>query len=207
MGLLSGSITASHFRTNEPPPKDFRDKVVKNMATNGFQDIDPAKNPELSFGWVQAFEPTERITALEQVVLGNYLVGIVRRDTKTVAPAALKLEVRKALASARQERKSGRPLTKEQVQDIRVGVRNKLLKTATPSTALLEMAWNFTTGDVFFSSTATKPCQEFVDLFERTFGLFLEKVTAYSRAEAYSLKVSRPLDLDVIERTLFTGQN
>jgi hypothetical protein len=204
MGLFTGSITTSRYKLDQTPPADFRDKILRCVAQHAFKEIDPSKNPELSYGWVQPMDPGERITSLEQLVVGRYIVATVRRDTKTVAPAQLKIAVRRALSeAARDRRSSGRPLTREQVQDIRITVRNRLLNSATPSTALYEMAWNFETGDIWYSTTSSKPCQEFVDLFESTFGMFIERVSAGTRAADYCKKVELETDLDGLERTLF----
>jgi hypothetical protein len=173
------------------------------MAGHAFRDIDPNKNLELSYGWVQAMDPGERITSLDQLVVGRYIVATVRRDSKAVTPALLKLEIRKALSAAARDKRSGRNLSREQVQDIRVAVRNKLLLAATPTTALFEMVWNYESGDVWYSTTASKPITEFVDLFEQTFGVFIEKVTAYTRADQYATRERLDVDLDGLERTVF----
>jgi hypothetical protein len=204
MGLFSGSITTSRYRIADTMPPDFKDKMLKSIAIHAFRDIDPNKNPELSYGWVQAMDPGERITSLDQVVVGRYVVATVRRDTKSVAPAQLKMEVRRALSeAARDKRTGGRALSREQVLDIRVAVRNKLLLSTAPTTALYEMAWNYENGDVWYSTTSSKPNQEFVDLFEQTFGVFIERVTAYTRAEQFLAKGGVEYDLDSIERTIF----
>lgn len=182
MGLLSGTFTYRKFIVDEELPGDFKEKLVKTLPRHVFREINPKVNPEFSIGWVNAFDPTDHSLNLEKVLFGKYIILGLRKDRKSVPGAILKAEITAAIRAQMRERK-GRKLSREEIASLKEMVKEKLLENISPTTALFEAVWNYETREVYFSSTATKPITEFIDLFQETFELTLLEQTLVSRAE------------------------
>ncbi len=71
-------------------------------------------------------------------------------------------------------------LPKRRREDIKEGVKLRLLKRAIPGTRVYDMVWNYNTGDVLFGCTNTKLCDEFQELFMKTFELHLLALCPYT---------------------------
>lgn len=196
MGLYSGTFTFRKFRLTDDIPSDFQQNLAKSLARFAFREINPQTNPEFSIGWVLPFDPLDSALPVEKVVLGKYILLGIRRDKKNVSMPMLKAHVTEALRAKRSER-GGRKLSKEEINEVRDHAKDKLLNSISPVTNFYEMAWNFETGEVFFSAQAAKPAAEFAELFEETFKLGLEEINLVTRTEDYI--VDKGLGLELID--------
>src|SRR5690606_29672901 len=129
-------------------------------------------NPEYSIGWVPPFDPLDTNLTVEKVVLGKYILLGIRRDKKNISAPMLKAQIAEALRAKRRER-NGRKLSKEETNEIRELVKDKMIRSVSAVTNFFEMARNFETGEVYFASQAAKAATEFAELFEETFKLSL----------------------------------
>lgn len=202
MALFSGTFTYRKFRVADELPKDFQQNLAKSLQRFAFREINPQTNPEFSIGWVQPFEPLDQGLPLEKVVLGKYILLGIRRDKKSVSIPMLKAQITEALRAKRRER-NGRKLSKEEINETRDFVKDKLLASITPVTNFYEMVWNYETGEIFFSAQAAKPATEFVELFEETFKISLEEINLVSRTEDYITEHNLGIELIDIEATHF----
>lgn len=202
MSLFSGTFTYRKFRIVDDIPADFQQDLAKSLARFAFREINPQANPEFSIGWVQPFDPLDANLTVENVVLGKYILLGIRRDKKSLSMPMLKAQIAEAIRAKRRER-NGRKLSKEEINETRDLVKDKLLNSQTPVTNFYEMMWNYETGDVFFSAQATKPAAEFAELFEETFKLSLEEINLVTRTEDYIVDKGISLELIDIEPTNF----
>ena len=202
MSLFSGTFTYRKFRLADDIPSDFQQNLAKSLQRFAFREINPQTNPEYSIGWVQPFEPLESTLPVEKVVLGKYILLGIRRDKKNVSMPMLKAQINDAIRAKRRER-SGKKLSKEEINETRDFVKDKLLASISPVTNFYEMMWNYESGEVFFSAQATKPAAEFAELFEETFKLSLEEINLVTRTESYIAHHNLGLELIDIEPTNF----
>lgn len=202
MGLFSGSFTFRKFRVVDDIPGDFQQTLAQNLARYAFREINPQTNPEYSIGWVPPFDPLDGNLAVEKVVLGKYILLGLRRDKKSISAPMLKAQIGEALRAKRQER-SGRKLSKEEINEVRELVKDRMIRSVSPVTNFFEMAWNFETGEVYFSSQATKAATEFAELFEETFKLGLEEMNLVARTEDFIFRKGIGLELVDLEATNF----
>ena len=184
MGLINGSITYKIYRIEDDLPKDLKETISTNLAKFAFREINPKTNPEMSIGWVNAFNPIDTRLTIEKVMQGKYIILGLRKDRKSLPAALLKAQLNEALRAQIRERR-GRKLSREEVASLKETVKEQMLAAVSPTTNLYEAVWNFETGDVYFSAQAGKIAAEFAELFEQTFGLSLTEVTLPTRAEAY----------------------
>lgn len=203
MALFSGTFTFKKFRVVDEIPKEFQQNLAKSLERFAFRDINPQTNPEFSIGWVQPFDPLEPGLPVEKVVLGKYILLGIRRDKKNISLPMLKAQINEAIRAKRRER-SGRKLSKEEINETRDFVKDKMLASVTPVTTFYEMVWNYETGEVYFSAQATKPAAEFSELFEETFKLSLEEINLVTRTEGYIAEKGLNLELIDIEPAHFS---
>lgn len=196
MGIFGGSFTFKKFRVMDDIPSEFQQDLAKNLARFAFREINPQTNPEYSIGWVPPFDPLATNLAVENVVLGKYILLGIRRDKKNISAPMLKAQTTEALRAKRRER-NGRKLSKEETNEIRDLVKDNMIRSVSPVTNFFEMAWNFETGEVYFSSQAAKAATEFAELFEETFKLSLEEMNLVARTEDYI--ASKGLGLELMD--------
>lgn len=202
MGLFSGSFTFRKFRVMDEIPREFQQELALSLSRFAFRDINPQTNPEYSIGWVPPFDPLDGNLAVEKVVLGKYILLGIRKDKKSISAPMLKAQITEALRAKRRER-NGRKLSKEETNEIRDLVKDKLLRSVSPVTTFLEMAWNFETGEVYLSSQSAKAATEFAELFEETFKLTLEDMNLVARTEDYIARKGLGLELVDLEPSNF----
>ncbi|MGB9690886.1 MAG: recombination-associated protein RdgC [Candidatus Sumerlaeaceae bacterium] len=202
MGLINGSVTYRKFRVADSLPKGFHEKLLMGLQRHAFREIDPKNNPEQSIGWVNPSDPFDADLTLDKVLVGDWLLLGMRWDRKTVPSLLLKSRIAEKIRASLAERRQ-RKLSREEVQQIRQGVKEALLATVAPTTAVYEALWNLKTGIVFFSAHATRVVDHFVDLFEDTTGLGLDELTLVSRTEDFCDRTALECDFEALEETNF----
>ncbi len=202
MSLFSGTFSYRKFRVADDIPKDFQQSLAHSLARFAFREINPQTNPELSIGWVQPFDPLDSGLPVEKIVLGKYILLGIRRDKKNVSMPMLKAQITDAIRAKRGERK-GRKLSKEEINEVRDLVKDKLMKSISPITNFYEMVWNYETSEVYFSAQAAKAATEFTELFEETFKLSLEEINLVSRTETYIAEKNLGIELIDLEPANF----
>jgi hypothetical protein len=202
VGFLSGPITFRKFRIEEPLSKNFKDAASQSLARHAFREINPKTNPEMSIGWVNAFDPVDTRLGLDKVLFGKYVILGVRKDRKSLSAALMKARMTETMKAHAREHK-GRKLSPQEIVGMRETIKIKMLAEVTPSTTFYEMVWNYETQEVFFSALGSKICSEFADLFQETFELTLTESSIASRAEALIDREGLGLDLSTVEAAHF----
>lgn len=202
MGIINGSVTYRKFLVDEELPKDFKELLEHQLPRHRFREIDPKTNPELSIGWVNAFNPLDTNLGTEKIVFGKYLILGIRKDKKTIAGPLLKAQLNEAVKAQVRERK-GRKLSRAEVAELKDNVKQALLARLTPSTTLFEMVWNYETQEVLFSSQSAAAGVELADLFQETFQLTLVETSLATRTERYINDTGVNMDLAAVEPAHF----
>ncbi len=204
MGLISGTVTYRKFRITDSIPKGFHEKLGLGLQRHAFREINPNSNPEQSVGWVNPSDPFDSDLTLDKVLIGDWILLGMRWDRKTVPTLLLKSRMAEKIRSTLSERRQ-RKLSREEVQQIRQSVKDALLSTVAPNTAVYDVLWNLKTGAVFLSAHATRVVDQFVDLFEETTSLGLEEITLVSRTEDFCDREGVECDLENLEETIFVS--
>ncbi len=200
MGILHGTATYRKFRVTDPLPKSFHEKLVQGLQRYGFREIDPKKNPEQSIGWVNAADPFDADLNLDKILYGDWVLIGLRWDRKSVPALLLKARTAERIRAVLAERRL-RKLSREEIAQIRITVKETLLASVAPTTAVYEVLWHLSSGQVYLSTHATRVADNFVDLFEETTGLALEEETIVSRVEDFADRTGHDIDLEDLEET------
>ena len=208
MGAFQGGLTYRQYRVNQHLPPKWQKKVQEGLSRHLAKEIDPSGDDERSVGWCNAHFALDTSISLEQCLYNEYVVIGVRIDTLVVPKRLL------AVYCEREERRAMQELKKEVLSryeraEIRDKVEETLRKKVLPSIKTAEVVWNWETGYVRFFNTSKSLNEEFVELFEESFGLTLTPEFAYTLAHDPSLGLSAELlkALDTAEPNAYVDQD
>lgn len=208
MGTFQGGLTYRQYRVNQALPPKWQNKVQDGLSKHLAKEIDPSGDEDRSLGWCNAHFALDTSISLEQCLYNEYIVVGMRIDTLVVPKSLL------AVYCEREERRAMQELKKEVLSryeraEIREAVETTLRKKVLPSIKTAEIVWNWETGYVRFFNTSKGLNEEFIELFEESFGLTLTPEYAYTLAHDPTLGLSAELlkALDSKEPKAFVDQD
>jgi hypothetical protein len=169
MGLKKGAFSFSRFGVSSPLPGNFAELFDEKIKSFAFRDFFPV-NEEKALGWTGLQDILDGEFSYAAHTLGDYRVFSLRIDRKTVPSALLRLRFLEAERNMLAERET-KKLYKEEKEALREGIRQDLLKQASPIPSLLDVCWSLTEGKIYFSSHAENVLQDFQDFFRETFAI------------------------------------
>jgi DNA recombination-dependent growth factor C len=181
MGFIKGAVTLTRYRVEDELPEDFRETLKERIESHAFRRLDEDSLEERSSGWVDILDTLQVGFVGDEFSKEPYLALSFRVDTRTVPPRALRQYCREAEEEVK-AREDLDFLNKKRREEIRDGVRARLLRRAIPRSNTYDMVWDLTSGMVFFGSTNSKICDEFTEHFFATFDLRLASLHPYSSA-------------------------
>ncbi len=179
MGLISGSGSFSRYRVTGEPAKDFLEGLDERINRYTFQNLTEESTHERSSGWVNIMDMFDNRFSELQFLKEPYIAMSMRVDERKIPATALK----QYCLEAEERIKANEDLdflSKRRRADIKEGVKLRLLKRAIPVSKVYDMIWNYTTGQVVFGCTNTKLCDEFQELFLKTFDFHLLALCPYT---------------------------
>lgn len=203
MGFLSASTSCVRYRILDDIPKGLWPRAGELLQQHSFQDIDQSSE-ERSFGWVSFDNMLDNAFVSAPLYKGEYLAFALRVDTRRISPAVFKKHYQLALEdlSAKLKEQGKKFIGREQKQELRDQVRQRLMGRTLPIPAVFDVIWNPSTNRVLFASTQEKMRLLFEDLFTLTFELHLEPLTPFYLAWERLTPEQRPL-LNNYEPALF----
>jgi len=181
MGLLRGSASFSRYFVNGSPPEDYLDEYAQNIDRYSFRGFDESSDAERSIGWVSIMNIFDTAFEQKQFHMHPYLSLSFRVDIRKVPSNALKQHCLEAEHKIKiMEHLEYIP--KERRKELKEFTLNQLIKRAIPRTNTYDMIWDVETSMLIFGSTAAKICDEFAEIFFKTFDLKLSPVFPYSIA-------------------------
>lgn len=205
MGAFSGGLTFRQYYVNEPLPAGWAESFREGIRKNACEEVDPAGEADRTIGWCDARFPLDTDLEPEQYLFDDHIVLGLRTDTLTVPGPLLKLhteaEIRKLIKEQGREdlNRYERAEVKERV---RLVLRSKIL----PSVKSVDMVWSLQTQIVRFFASSEKANQEFMELFEESFGLQLVPDSPYTAAlygKGIALDDAQKAALDRVEPAAF----
>ena len=181
MGLVFGSGNFTRFMVDTNPPEDYLETFPQKIARFAFRGLDETSDDERSTGWVNILDMFDSGFAGMEYFKDPCIALSWRVDSRNIPSKALMQYCREAeeRIKASEELEN---IRKKRRQEIKEGVRIKLLKRAIPRSNTYDMIWNLQSGIVFFGATSNKLCDEFAEYFLMTFGLHLKTVFPYTIA-------------------------
>lgn len=184
MGFASGSVSFRRFTVVGKQPKAFDQAVLDKLAELTLKESEFGVPEEEEWGWSGGRHVFDAQFSFEHNVFADALHFALRIDTNKV-PASLKkaYQLIEEYAAA-----AGNPsgfISKGQKKDVKDVVRRKVdedLKSGKfRRSKLLSVLWDLPTNTVY-SPASGASFEKLGEIFERTFGLKLEPVTAGSLA-------------------------
>ena len=201
MGALEGSLTFKTFHVNGEPPNDFHEAFLRALQSHFFEPLSPVGEEERSVGWVPAQDPIAEEFTRDQVFFNQYIVFAMRIDKWALPSAWVKAMLKKAIAErlpeltqeeAQKQKEEGklRPtakLSKREKDKVKLEVITDLKHKILPAMKVIDVVWNIAECSVRFWSTSQAVCDEFVELFEATFGVTLDADSPFMMAQHLGL--------------------
>jgi len=181
MGLLRGSASFSRYFVNGTPPGNYLDEYAQNIERYSFRGFDESSDEDRAIGWVSIMNIFDTAFEQKQFHMHPYLGLSFRVDTRRVPSNALKQHCFEAEHKIK-VMEHLEYLPKERRKELKEITMNQLLKRAIPRTNTYDMIWNVNESMLAFGSTNNKICDEFVEIFFKTFDLKLSPVFPYSFA-------------------------
>jgi DNA recombination-dependent growth factor C len=194
MGLIIGSGSFSRYRVKGEPPKDFLEGLAERIGRHAFRNLTEDSTQERSAGWANVMDMFDSRFSELEFLKEPYIAMSMRVDERKIPATALKqysLEAEERIKAA----ENLDFLPKRRRADIKEGVKLRLLKRAIPGSKVYDMVWNYSTGSVLFGCTNTKLCDEFQELFLKTFELHLLAMCPYTLGSGFLEKKGDSPDL------------
>jgi DNA recombination-dependent growth factor C len=181
MGLLRGSASFSRYFVNGAPQENYLDEYPQTIMRYSFHGFDEESDEERSIGWVSVMNIFDTGFEQRQFYMYPYISLSFRVDTRKVPSNALKQHCLEAEHKVK-VMENLEYLPKERRKELKEMTLNQLLKRAIPRTNTYDMIWNIKSNQLIFGSTSNKICDEFAEIFFKTFNLRLSPVFPYSLA-------------------------
>ncbi len=194
MGLISGSGSFTRYRVKGEPPADFLEGLSERIGRHVFRNLTEDSTQERSAGWVNVMDMFDNRFSEFEFLKEPYIAMSMRVDERKIPATALKqycLEAEERIKAA----EDLDFLPKRRRADIKEGVKLRLLKRAIPGSRVFDMVWNYSTGTVLFGCTNTKLCDEFQELFLKTFEFHLLAMCPYTLGIGFVEEKGDSLDL------------
>lgn len=185
MGFFSGRATFLHFKVNGPAPRLFDDEHLDRLKDRqaGRQRIASADGVET--GWTAGDHVLDTDFHLAKNIINDTLTFDLRVDTDKIPSDLLRayyaVELKalsknnpSGFASARQKREA-KEIARERLEQEAKDGRYKKRKC-------IPVLWDRQTNEVLFGATSLTQVDRLCSLFEQTFGIGLDCITAGRRA-------------------------
>ncbi len=185
MGFYTGRVTFLRFTVNGPVPRLFDDEFIDRLADRaaGRQKIASADGIEV--GWTAGDHILDTDFHLAKNVINDTLHFELRIDTDKLPGDILRAYTAIELRALAKENPSGLPSARQK-REAKEIARDRLEQEAKDGRykkrKCIPVLWDRLTNEVLFGSTALTQVDRLCSLFEQTFGVTLECLTAGRRA-------------------------
>jgi DNA recombination-dependent growth factor C len=181
MGLIYGTGSFTRFTVEEDLPEDHMETFPRQISRYAFRNLDENTDVERSAGWVNILDMFDSRFSGMEYFKDPCIALSWRVDARNVPAKALLQHTREQEGKIK-DAEGLEHLSKRQREEIREGVRIRLMKRAIPRSNVYDMIWNTGARVVIFGATGNKLCDEFAEFFLRCFGLHLKTVFPLSMA-------------------------
>jgi len=173
MGLLKGSFTFSRFHVEGQLPQAFLNFINSRIKANSFKES-PKTTEEKRMGWVSLTDILDTHFEKANYALGDYLVFSLRIDRKVIPSKLLKIKLMEAERHLLAESGKSR-LNKQAAESMKDKVKLELLVKIDAIPSFYDVCWSVSKNTLYFSSLSDTVCDDFADLFKKTFSLTLKR--------------------------------
>lgn len=155
-------------------PQDFKYQIGEThnkLLAKKFIDLTPSQ--EFGCGWVHPEDMFKTNFSMQELIVSDCIIGGYRYDKKSV-PAALVKKLFKEKIKEREEELGGR-LEKTDKQILKEECKDLLLLKALPNPKMIQWIWNMEDNTIFLDVKSPKIIDEFISLFNATFGVNVQR--------------------------------
>ena len=151
-GVSQGNRVGHRFRTAGDPGDGFREQARERIPKYAFRRLPEDSDRERAVGWVNILDELQSDFPGDDYFKEPYLAISFRVDTRSVPARALRQYCREAEDEVK-ARDGLEFLNKKRREEIREGVRARLIRRAIPRSRTFDMTWDLQSGVVLFGST------------------------------------------------------
>ena len=205
MGFAAGSVSFARFAVVGEHPKEIDQSILDRLGELTLETGEYGVPEEVEYGWCGGRHILDRHFSFENNVYTDALNFAMRIDTNRV-PAELKHAYQSIEEEALAAQNPSGFISKNQKREAKDSVRRKIESELKEGrfrrSKLIPMLWDFATQTLLTSATSTS-AEKLHELFERTFGLKLEPLTAGTLANRYLAAKGKRRDYEDARPTRF----
>jgi len=205
MGFAAGSISFARFAIVGEHPKGIDQEILDKLSELTLETGEYGVPEEVEYGWCGGRHILDRHFTFEHNVYADSLHFAMRIDTNRV-PSELKQAYQAIEEEALAAANPSGFISKNQKRDAKDSVRRKLESELKEGrfrrSKRIPMLWDFQTQTLLTSATNTA-AEKLHELFERSFGLTLEPLTAGTLANRHLISKGRRRDYEDARPTRF----
>jgi len=205
MGFAAGSVSFARFAVVGEHPKEIDQEVLDKLSESTLESGEYGVPEDVEYGWCGGRHILDRNFTFEHNVYAEALFFAIRIDTNRV-PAELKQAYlaieEEALAAANPSGFISKNQKREAKDSVRRKIESELKEGRFRRSKLIPILWDFATQTLLTSATNTS-AEKLHELFQRSFGLTLEPLTAGTLANRYLVSKGKRRDYEDARPTRF----
>ncbi|HEX2973132.1 MAG TPA: hypothetical protein VHP11_12420 [Tepidisphaeraceae bacterium] len=207
MGFASGSVSFRRFLVVGEHPKEITQQILDKLAEFALQIGEYSVPDEVEYGWCGGRHVFDGNFSFEHNVFNEALNFALRIDTNRV-PGELKKAYQVMEEEAAAANNPSGHISKKQKKDVKDIVRQKVeedLKSGKfRRSKLVPILWDFPTRTLY-TPGSNSAMEKLYELFERTFGLNLEPLSAGTVAQRHLEDVKKRREYEDARPTRFAA--
>jgi DNA recombination-dependent growth factor C len=202
MSLTSNSASITRFRVFGQLDKPL-ETVLSGLEKFSIDRQTPEDDDDQRFGWTSAQSPyTPDFES--SFTIGSLFVFSFRIDKKTVPGKLVQQKINDTLKRRMAERQD-QPLSRAETREITAQVKKMLISQAPFVPNIYDLFWDYESSTVYLLSNSRAVCEKLEDLFNKSFGLRLVQLFAFTIADlTFDLTDAQRKDLLAQQPTFFT---
>ena len=204
MGVSRGALTFTRLFVQGKPPKDLRKRFLEAVRLRKFTPLAPEDEASEAVGWCVVERPFDLDFETDRMFYDRFVQLGFRVDKWRIPGVLLRSQIadeqQRMLARAGREK-----LTRAEKEDIKLRVTARLRKKILPTSRAFDMLWDLDAGTVLLFTHAARTTDEFMALFQKTFGLELELDSPYAAAGRSQLSSAQQKLFDKVEPVSFAA--
>ncbi len=185
MGFFSGRVTFLRFKVNGPRPGHFGEDHLDRLSSRAAGRSKLASADGIEVGWTAGDHVLDLEFDLAKNIINETLHFELRIDTDKLPTDLLKAYTAVELKALSANNPSGFPSARQK-REAKEAARDRLEAEAKDGRfrkrKCIPVLWDARSNEVFFGATALSNVDQFVSLFQQSFGHDLEALTAGGRA-------------------------
>jgi recombination associated protein RdgC len=204
LGVSRGALTFTRLFVQGKPPKDLRKRYLEAVRLRKFTPLAPEDEASEAVGWCVIERPFDLDFQPDRLFYDRFVQLGLRVDKWKIPGVLLRSQV--ADEEQRMLSRAGREkLTRGEKEDIKLRVIGRLRKKILPSSRAFDVLWDLDAGTVLLFTHSARTTEEFMALFQKTFGLELRVDSPYFAAGRAELSATLQKAFDKVEPVSFSA--